>query len=56
MSEQTPSQAEGEPMETTATDEEESGHRDVPRTPPSQAEGGREHEVDEQSHEERAGG
>ncbi|WP_225830726.1 hypothetical protein [Streptomyces sp. NK08204] len=41
MSENTPSQAEGEPEPTTGTDgePEQSGRRDVPRTTPSQAEG-----------------
>ncbi|MFJ9147490.1 hypothetical protein ACIRP7_05315 [Streptomyces sp. NPDC102270] len=41
MSEQTPSQAEGERQETTpdAEREETSGRREVPRTTPSQAEG-----------------
>ncbi|MGW0417646.1 hypothetical protein [Streptomyces sp. NPDC003015] len=40
MSEQTPSQAEGERQETTPDAEREtSGRREVPRTTPSQAEG-----------------
>jgi hypothetical protein len=41
MTEQTPSQAEGEPEPTTAADgePEDTGHRDAPRTTPSQAEG-----------------
>jgi hypothetical protein len=40
MSEQTPSQAEGERRETAPdTEQETSGRRDVPRTTPSQAEG-----------------
>lgn len=41
MSEQTPSQAEGERPETSPDDDEQetSGRRDVPRTTPSQAEG-----------------
>jgi hypothetical protein len=38
MSEQTPSQAEGERREDMP-EEETSGRRDVPRTTPSQAEG-----------------
>ncbi|MGX1479141.1 UNVERIFIED_CONTAM: hypothetical protein RKD50_007949 [Streptomyces canus] len=38
MSEQTPSQAEGERREDRP-EEETSGRRDVPRTAPSQAEG-----------------
>lgn len=43
MSEQTPSQAEGERQDDTATDEgpEQAGGRDAPRTTPSQAEGDR---------------
>ncbi|XMA36092.1 hypothetical protein O1157_04145 [Streptomyces albogriseolus] len=46
MSEYTPSQAEGEPETTGAAAEqdEQSGRRDVPRTTPSQAEGGDEEE------------
>ncbi|MFF7449706.1 MULTISPECIES: hypothetical protein [unclassified Streptomyces] len=41
MSEQTPSQAEGEREQDTQTDQERdaAGRRDVPRTTPSQAEG-----------------
>ncbi|WP_406010917.1 hypothetical protein OG440_35885 [Streptomyces sp. NBC_00637] len=39
MSEQTPSQAEGERHEETPEGTAEHGHRDVPRTTPSQAEG-----------------
>jgi hypothetical protein len=40
MSEQTPSQAEGEQQEATSTDGPVEGNgRDVPRTTPSQAEG-----------------
>jgi hypothetical protein len=40
MSEQTPSQAEGERQQSPRPDEQETpGRRDVPRTPPSQAEG-----------------
>jgi hypothetical protein len=42
MSEQTPSQAEGEREQDTAPDQEREGapaHRDVPRTTPPQAEG-----------------
>ncbi|MFI2371188.1 hypothetical protein [Streptomyces sp. NPDC018833] len=43
MSEQTPSQAEGERQEVAAIDQEleKAGRRDVPRTTPSQAEGDR---------------
>lgn len=43
MSEQTPSQAEGERQEVAAIDQEpeKAGRRDVPRTNPSQAEGDR---------------
>ncbi len=49
MSEQTPSQAEGEREQDTTTHQEaeESGHRDVPRTTPSQAEGDREDDADD---------
>ncbi|MDH6547183.1 hypothetical protein M2164_001449 [Streptomyces sp. SAI-208] len=39
MSEQTPSQAEGEREESAQDEQEASGRRDVPRTTPSQAEG-----------------
>ncbi|MEV5320089.1 hypothetical protein AB0K92_20930 [Streptomyces sp. NPDC052687] len=41
MTEHTPSQAEGEPEPTTAAngEPETTGHRDAPRTTPSQAEG-----------------
>ncbi|MFF0001201.1 hypothetical protein [Streptomyces avermitilis] len=41
MSEQTPSQAEGERQQDSTNDNgpETSAHRDVPRTTPSQAEG-----------------
>jgi hypothetical protein len=53
VSEQTPSQAEGEPRQDRP-EEETSGLRDVPRTTPSQAEGeDTEDEAAEQS-EERA--
>ncbi|MFI8204153.1 hypothetical protein [Streptomyces sp. NPDC085937] len=50
MSEYTPSQAEGEPDTAGAADEqdEQSGRRDVPRTTPSQAEGGDEEEEEEE--------
>ena len=56
MSEQTPSQAEGERQEDTRKDDaqEASGRRDVPRTTPSQAEGedpGAEDAQEEQSEE-----
>jgi hypothetical protein len=50
MSEQTPSQAEGERQETAPDDEQEtSGRRDVPRTTPSQAEGDDTEDADEES-------
>jgi hypothetical protein len=39
MSEQTPSQAEGERPDDNPSEEETSGVRDAPRTTPSQAEG-----------------
>ncbi|MEU0026703.1 hypothetical protein [Streptomyces sp. NPDC006335] len=39
MSEQTPSQAEGERTDDRPSEEETSGASDVPRTTPSQAEG-----------------
>jgi hypothetical protein len=39
MSEQTPSQAEGERQDDRPSEEETSGVRDAPRTTPSQAEG-----------------
>ncbi|MET7686746.1 hypothetical protein ABZT06_01910 [Streptomyces sp. NPDC005483] len=56
MSEQTPSQAEGEPLETTPDEEQQSGRRDAPRTTPSQAEGeDTEDEDGEQSEEREAG-
>ncbi|WP_328442059.1 hypothetical protein OHA71_47100 [Streptomyces sp. NBC_00444] len=43
MSEHTPSQAEGERQDDTATDRktEQGDHREAPRTTPSQAEGDR---------------
>ncbi|MFG2025988.1 hypothetical protein [Streptomyces sp. NPDC048825] len=46
MSEQTPSRAEGDRQDDTATDlePEEAGRREVPRTTPSQAAGDREGE------------
>ncbi|MEU0943581.1 hypothetical protein ABZ379_12400 [Streptomyces canus] len=49
MSEQTPSQAEGERPETAQDEQETPGRRDVPRTTPSQAEGEDTEDNDEDS-------
>ncbi|MFE3031639.1 hypothetical protein ACFXKY_08310 [Streptomyces canus] len=49
MSEQTPSQAEGERGDTAPEDQETPGRRDVPRTTPSQAEGEDTEDGDEES-------
>ncbi|MET7733159.1 hypothetical protein ABZT02_17570 [Streptomyces sp. NPDC005402] len=53
MSEQTPSQAEGEPQETMPDEEQQSGRRDVPRTTPSQAEGDDTEDEDTEQSDER---
>ncbi|MFI6436587.1 hypothetical protein [Streptomyces sp. NPDC050759] len=53
MSEQTPSQAEGERPEDSP-EEETSGRRDVHRTTPSQAEGENTEDEDTEQREERA--
>ncbi|MFI8067824.1 hypothetical protein ACIF85_03430 [Streptomyces sp. NPDC086033] len=53
MSEQTPSQAEGEPQRDRP-EEETSGLSDVPRTTPSQAEGEDTQGEDAEQSEERA--
>ncbi|MFE3849693.1 hypothetical protein ACFXPN_00950 [Streptomyces griseorubiginosus] len=53
MSEQTPSQAEGE-REEDVPEEETSGRRDTPRTTPSQAEGDDTEDEEPEQGEERA--